>query len=355
MANDFSFESIYSIQGVLLAPFVSVGVSLLHCGHIDRHSFKEQIADVVSTRFLHFTLRDGGLLSVHAAKYGEQETPSWLGDRAIYAISFIFSPFVRLQRRTPSHWRIGSPHLKLPNPDIFSGMFYVFANCIADGILLYRCFAVWESAKGVIIVLLLVLLATNAMGLIGHIVIYVALGIDQDELYSGINDALTGYNVANAVNTLILTLIIAGRIWWMTRDARKFLGQEIGRTYRRIIIILIESGFIYSASLIVTEALIQSGSNLGFGLSLNPVIHVMVGIAPTLIILHTSLGLTESAIPDSRMISTLRFGDSPAAATTNSGQNSAVHGVDLEQGTTSTSDDQEAPKIERSDTSTSSA
>ncbi|ESK91989.1 hypothetical protein Moror_10355 [Moniliophthora roreri MCA 2997] len=351
MANDFSFESIYSIQGVLLAPFVSVGLTLFLLG------FYILLFGMV-VYFL-FTRRNMVNRKLHLG---------WVIALFMLSVSSsLFEAAIMLREATLAFraastkdtepledWESSSKAPKLV-PDIFSGMFYVFANCIADGILLYRCFAVWESAKGVIIVLLLVLLATNAMGLIGHIIIYVALGIDQDELYSGINDALTGYNVANAVNTLILTLIIAGRIWWMTRDARKFLGQEIGRTYRRIIIILIESGFIYSASLIVTEALIQSGSNLGFGLSLNPVIHVMVGIAPTLIILHTSLGLTESAIPDSRMISTLRFGDSPAAATTNSGQNSAVHGVDLEQGTTSTSDAQEAPKIERSDTSTSSA
>ncbi|ESK91991.1 hypothetical protein Moror_10357 [Moniliophthora roreri MCA 2997] len=351
MANEFSFESLYSIQGVLLVPFVSVGLMLFLLG------FYILLFGMV-VYFL-FTRRNMANRRLHLV---------WVILLFILsALSSLFDAAMILREATLAFhaastkdtgpledWETIPAKASNLILEIFAKMFYFFANCIADGILLYRCFIVWESGKGVIIVLLLVILATNAFGLIGRILYLVAVGMGQDELFSLSADLNIGYTIANAVNTPLLTVMIASRIWWVTRDARKFLGQEIERTYKRIILVLIESGFIYSASLIANVSVVQSASSLDFGLDLNGVTYLMVGIAPTLIILRTSLGLTKSAVPDARMISTLRFGDPPAAAT-NDGQNSAVHGVDLEQGTISTSNDREAPKIERSDTSTSSA
>uniref|UniRef100_A0A0W0FNC2 Uncharacterized protein n=1 Tax=Moniliophthora roreri TaxID=221103 RepID=A0A0W0FNC2_MONRR len=84
---------------------------------------------------------------------------------------------------------------------------------------------------------------------------------------------------------------------------------------------------------------------------MSPLIVLMVGIAPTLIILRSSLGLTESAVPDSQMISTLRFGEPPAAIET--GPNSEVRSVDLQQGNANDeSSDLEALKIKHSDVTT---
>ncbi|KAI3608111.1 hypothetical protein WG66_006529 [Moniliophthora roreri] len=245
---------------------------------------------------------------------------------------------------------------------VFGEILYVLANCIADSILLHRCFVIWKSMKRLSIIPLF--LATNgtvaqlfshietntltALGLVRHSMYSAAIGMKQYEKTLPLTLIIAGYNIANAINTAILTLVIACRIWWMMRDARNFMGQEVERTYKRIILILAESGFLHSASIIANESVIQSPRSLGFGLDLNATVSLMVGIAPTLIILRTSLGLTKSAVPNSRMLSTLRFGDPPAAT---NGQNSEVRSIDLEQGSANGSEKSEAQKIERSDAS----
>ncbi|EEB90623.1 hypothetical protein MPER_11144 [Moniliophthora perniciosa FA553] len=348
MANGFSFESIYSIQGVLLGPFVSVGLTLLLLG------FYVLLFGMV-VYFL-FTRQNMVNRKLHLG---------WVITLFVLSVSSALLHAGTILREAALGFHAASTKdagplkeweyipLKASHlvPDVFSRMFYVLANCIADGILLYRCFIVWESRRHVIIVPLLVICATNAFGLAEDLAYWVAVGMGQHKLFSQTVYLSTGYEIANAVNTLLLTVMITGRIWWMTQDTGKFMGQEIELTHRRIILVLIESGFLYSASLIANVSITQSLSSSGFGLDLNGMILLMVGIAPTMIILRTSLGLTESAVPDAQMISTLRFGDPPTAATTNGGQNPEVHSVDLEQGAASrsASDDQEAPKIERSD------
>uniref|UniRef100_A0A0W0FV92 Integral membrane protein n=1 Tax=Moniliophthora roreri TaxID=221103 RepID=A0A0W0FV92_MONRR len=347
MSHDVSFESVYSIQSVLLSPFISVGLILFLLGFYVLLFGMVVYFLLTRQNMINRKLHLGWVIVLFALSV----SATLFGAGVILRETALAFHAASTQDLNPlEEWIFVPLKASRSVPEALSGILYVLANCIADSILLYRCFVIWESRKRVIIVPLLVLLATNVMGLIGHIVFYVGMSMVQYELSTRTDTVNVAYSIANTVNTLLLTLMIAGRIWWRTRDARRFMGQEVGRTYKRIILVLVESGFMYSASLIVDQSLIQSASSLGFALNLNGVMSLMVGIAPTLIILRTSLGLTENAVPDSRMISTLRFGDPPAAAT-NDGQNSAVHGVDLEQGTTSTSDDQEAPKIERSDAS----
>ncbi|EEB89328.1 hypothetical protein MPER_12583 [Moniliophthora perniciosa FA553] len=346
MANEFSFESIYSIKGVLLGPFVSVGLVLFLLGFYVL--LFGMVVYFLSTRrnMVNKKLHLGWVITLFVLSASSALLRAGLILReaalAFHAASMQdIDPLVE--------WESIPAKASYLVPDAFSLIFYVLANCIADGILLYRCFVIWESRKRVIIVPLLVMLATNAFGLAENLVYLVAAGTGQDKLLVQTTNLSFAYGIANAVNTPLLTIMIAGRIWWMTWDTREFMGQKIEQTYKRIILVLIESGFLYSASIIAKFSVIQSLSSLGFGLDLNGVTSLMVGIAPTLIILRTSLGLTESAVPDARMISTLRFGER-AATGTNGGQDSVVHGVDLEQGTVGTSDD-ETQKIERSDAS----
>ncbi|KAK7039035.1 hypothetical protein VNI00_010427 [Paramarasmius palmivorus] len=231
---------------------------------------------------------------------------------------------------------------------VFSGILYLLSNCIADIILLYRCYVVWGSAKRALTgVLLLVLSTTNVFGLVAHVLVFVSRGKQRWDLSAKTGSIIMAYNMANAANTIIMTLLIAGRLWWITRDAREFMGHKVDRRYKRIVSTLIESGFLYSAVLIVNSCLTLTSSNLGYRISLNSLVRLMVGIAPTLIFLRTSLASTDNAVPNSRMLSTLRFGDPPAAVSSEG----HVRSVALQQASTDENSDVETQKVERSDTS----
>ncbi|KAI3601271.1 hypothetical protein WG66_013299 [Moniliophthora roreri] len=328
MSNTIPFESIYSIQGALLGPFVIVGLILFLLGFYVL-LFGMAIYFLLTRRnMVNKRLHLGWVIALFVLSVSSALFEAGINLREA---ALAFHAVSTQDTRPLEEWEFVPFKASRLVPDTFSRMFYVLANCIADSILLYRCFIIWGSRKHVIIVPLLVLLATNAFGLVAHSLYLAAAGMDRRELLLQSISLTTGYTIANAVNTPLLTVMIAGRIWWMTRDARKFMRQEIKRTHQRIILILVESGFMYSASLSV--------NSLCSGLTLDGVVYLVVGIAPTLIILRTSLRLTESAVPDPRMISTLQFGVSPAAAATNGGQNSEAHTMDPEQGTASEGDE----------------
>ncbi|ESK83524.1 hypothetical protein Moror_4855 [Moniliophthora roreri MCA 2997] len=329
MSNEFAFESIYSVQGVLLVPFVSVGLTLLFLGfYILLFGmviyFMRTRSNMANSKFHLGCMITLFILSVSSALLGASIVlrEAVLGFHA--ASTKDIEPLM--------DWEMPNNTLHLVL-DAFHGISYVLANTIADGILLYRCFLIWESKKQIFIIPFLICLCTNVMGFIGHVVFYAAAGAYQYELAMSANTVDEVFLIANAANTTLLTLMIAGRIWWRTRNARTYLDQATERTYKRIILVLIESGFIYSASLITNVVIIHSASSLGYGLGLNSVIALMVGIAPTLIMLRTSLGWAESAVHESRMVTALQFEPSRVSASaTNSDQTSGVRSLDLERG-----------------------
>uniref|UniRef100_A0A0W0FTM8 Uncharacterized protein n=1 Tax=Moniliophthora roreri TaxID=221103 RepID=A0A0W0FTM8_MONRR len=347
MANSFPFESIYSIQGVLLAPFVAVGLALFLLGFYIllfglvvyflcvRHTGAKRKLHLwwMTTLFvlsLSSALMDMGL-EIHTSALGFQTATTQDLDPLLDWVTINLSNIVL---------------------NFLPCILYALASCIADMILPYRLFVLWDSVRPIIfIVAMLVLFLTNAVGFVGGVTYAVGCFPNQPlSVFIKGADIITGYFIANAINTFLLTFIIAGRIWWLSREPRRLMGREVDRRYNRIIAMVVESGLLYSASVVVHVSTRQSLSTLGFPLNLSGLVYLMVGIAPTLIILRTSLGLTESAIPDSRMISTLRFGEPPAA--TEAGQSSDLRTVGFQQGPLGGSDDLEAHKVERSEMST---
>ncbi|KAK7037697.1 hypothetical protein VNI00_010923 [Paramarasmius palmivorus] len=122
-----------------------------------------------------------------------------------------------------------------------------------------------------------------------------------------------------AFTNLLLTLIIAGRIYFIKRKASSYVGKTVDKMYRTVIAIVIESGIMYPLALIVYAAsvlVVFSTSNRTSDrvdkaqqdsqflmLIMQPVLNQVIGIAPTLIIVRMGLGISvESA--DSQTVPT---------------------------------------------------
>uniref|UniRef100_A0A0W0FN75 Uncharacterized protein n=1 Tax=Moniliophthora roreri TaxID=221103 RepID=A0A0W0FN75_MONRR len=321
MGNRYPFKSMYSIQGVLLVPFVSVGLALFLLGFYV--ILFGSVATILYVRQpneqkkLHlYWMTTLFILSVSSAalRAGQIINDAVLG----------FQVAITQDSRPLHDWVSHVPH-KI----VVSAALYILANGVADTLLLYRCFILWEdSSKRIFIVASVVSILTNATGFVA-LVVY-SIGVFRAKKHLTVNGSYIGsvYVVINAINTLTLSIIIAGRIWWSSREPREIMGRGVNRRYRQAIAMIVESGFLYSATLIVDVAFKQSVSTLGFGLDLFPLVALMVGIAPTLIILRSSLGLSRSGIPDSRIFSALRFGEQ--LSTDEAGQNPEVRAVDLQ-------------------------
>ncbi|KAI3613045.1 hypothetical protein WG66_001575 [Moniliophthora roreri] len=339
MGNRYPFKSMYSIQGVLLVPFVSVGLALFLLGFYV--ILFGSVATILYVRQpneqkkLHlYWMTTLFILSVSSAalRAGQIINDAVLG----------FQVAITQDSRPLHDWVSHVPHKML---EVVSAALYILANGVADTLLLYRCFILWEdSSKRIFIVASVVSILTNgtssvlvlgsvtdltsATGFVA-LVVY-SIGVFRAKKHLTVNGSYIGsvYVVINAINTLTLSIIIAGRIWWSSREPREIMGRGVNRRYRQAIAMIVESGFLYSATLIVDVAFKQSVSTLGFGLDLFPLVALMVGIAPTLIILRSSLGLSRSGIPDSRIFSALRFGEQ--LSTDEAGQNPEVRAVDLQ-------------------------
>ncbi|KAF9257989.1 hypothetical protein L218DRAFT_843651, partial [Marasmius fiardii PR-910] len=93
--------------------------------------------------------------------------------------------------------------------------------------------------------------------------------------------------IAVAAFNILLTLLMGGRIWWITHEARELMGRPIERRYRKIVAIIFESGILYSSTLfisLIVPLAIDPDDHSNLPIDLAVIASLMSGIAPTLIV-----------------------------------------------------------------------
>jgi len=139
----------------------------------------------------------------------------------------------------------------LPTIYIFVVLSYAIINFMAGGLLLYRCFVVWNRRWYIIVIpcamyvstIVLVALAANSL-----------LGEDST-YFTGARLAFTLplYSISIALN-LLLSGLIAGRIWSARSRFRAVLGSQQAHVYTSVTSMIVESAAIYSISSLVAIA-----------------------------------------------------------------------------------------------------
>ncbi|THV01216.1 hypothetical protein K435DRAFT_793557 [Dendrothele bispora CBS 962.96] len=228
---------------------------------------------------------------------------------------------------------------------------FIVANCIADSILIYRCYIVWGSKKSVVALPILASIATNSLGLLA--VAMRTKGASDTTIEANFHLLLRGvdYNLKflyiNATVNFVLTLMIvfyllnlhitkAGRIWWVCRQTRALMDNSqsvriIGRKYYAVIATLLECGILYPVSLIIQAAIQGNASELPIPVTLTPAIIQLAGIAPTLILVCTWVGrsITEEVVKSQNTTSTIQYNTQGRSYVNSSGQQTQI-GSDLE-------------------------
>ncbi|KIK54157.1 hypothetical protein GYMLUDRAFT_917613 [Collybiopsis luxurians FD-317 M1] len=172
------------------------------------------------------------------------------------------------------------------------GSLFTTANWVADAILIYRCYHVWNGRLWVPVIpgVLSIIYTGIAFASVATIKIgspeqittnhshEVEVGDRLDYIFLGIN----------AFNNVLLTALIAGRIWWLSRVHSRLLKAEgSDKRLNAIVSIFVESGTLYPVALIICLIIQAKGSTA----TMDPILLQIVGIAPTLIMVRTSLGL----------------------------------------------------------------
>ncbi|KAF7325131.1 hypothetical protein MKEN_00556700 [Mycena kentingensis (nom. inval.)] len=168
-----------------------------------------------------------------------------------------------------------------PSGEVYfaDNMIYVVNNIIAGGLITYRCWLIWNKNHYILL-----------PGITG-LVITTVFGADQ-------NLPLLSFFYLTLATNLLMSLLTAGRIWWIYYTAARHLPTSTSvsmKTYASSIAIILESGIIYSAFVI---ARIAVDSTLAEGV-VTEMLRQVVGIVPTLIIVRVGLGLSAEAPPSS--------------------------------------------------------
>ncbi|THU94170.1 hypothetical protein K435DRAFT_724707 [Dendrothele bispora CBS 962.96] len=196
--------------------------------------------------------------------------------------------------------------------------FLIVANCIADSVLIHRCYLVWGSKKRIVILPILASIITNIIGLVA--VGMRTKGVADTSIESNFQLYLKGNNYqlafyyANSVVNFVITLMIAGRIWWVGRQTQALIDSSretriISDKYKAVIAISLECGILYPLSLIAHAAVEGNTDKISIPVNLTPVVIQLAGIAPTLIIVRTCFGksITEKVVSSQGTSSTFRY------------------------------------------------
>uniref|UniRef100_A0A0W0FWN9 Uncharacterized protein n=1 Tax=Moniliophthora roreri TaxID=221103 RepID=A0A0W0FWN9_MONRR len=223
---------------------------------------------------------------------------------------------------------------------IIFGIDQILLLCLvtmADLMLLHRCYIIWGSSKWIAFPFIFIMLSLAISEIVASAFIVIGASdttnLAKVQLYLQGNTIDTAFWLAEMGVNIILTLLTAGRIWWISQEARKHMGPAIKTKYNTIIAIILESGILYPIFLTTTAIytlLIDPDAQNSSPFSLFIVTYQVAGIAPTLIIIRAARGKTVEHTSMNQIISSLHFASGAVSGSGNPDSRSHIKTIDIE-------------------------
>ncbi|ESK84179.1 hypothetical protein Moror_16982 [Moniliophthora roreri MCA 2997] len=207
---------------------------------------------------------------------------------AVYQ-AFIFFTAVKAQdyQLLVDYWMFSAELIVATSLKMFLA---ILLNITAECMLIHRCYLIWGFQKWVAIPLIVASVITNVAGLVGTTIDTIGDSNSASNLalYDVGGDITLAYQIAlsPAMNS-ILTLLTAGRIWWIHRQVRAYIRKD--KLIYSILRIILESGSLYPVLSIVGLVLRNTTTSHTLPLDFFPLVTLSAGIAPTLIMVRTKL------------------------------------------------------------------
>ncbi|KAI1798387.1 hypothetical protein LXA43DRAFT_1088494 [Ganoderma leucocontextum] len=182
---------------------------------------------------------------------------------------------------------------------------WVFNNVLADGIIVWRLYTLWNIQVCILPITLLI--STTAFGLATATSLLPQIGAGNSIFVSHFSRFATTQYAISLTNNVLVTSLIAGRIWYVTRDVRAG-GYATGSDYHRAILVIIESGALYALTQIIQLAWYVAKFP-GLYFVADSFVQIMA-IVPTSVVLLVALGRTlieESEAAASGVLSEMKF------------------------------------------------
>jgi len=169
---------------------------------------------------------------------------------------------------------------------VFKSAVYISHTCVGDSLVVYRAHAVCRNYAITLLLCLMVL----GSAVSGYGSIYVLAHMQPGSIFSSaLAPWITSFNVITAATNIIATALIAFRIWQIQKPV-SILSRR--HSLNPVISIIVESGAIYAASLILLTALYTTDNDAQF-IVLDAVTPI-IGIVFSLVIIRVALRLSYS-------------------------------------------------------------
>jgi len=187
---------------------------------------------------------------------------------------------------------------------MFGSTLYVMQTLVGDSVVLLRCYIVCGRQIYVIAFPLLLLLGSTAAGI--GILYSFARVVPNAEIFAiELQKWIVSFFSMTLATNIICTSIVAYRIWVINRESIRYAETSL----RPIMLLVIESGAIYSATLTILIILYKVES--WFQYVIVDAVSPIVGLVFSMIIIRIGLGLTTPS-------GETNFGGSSATQTTTS-------------------------------------
>ncbi|ESK83136.1 hypothetical protein Moror_15020 [Moniliophthora roreri MCA 2997] len=161
------------------------------------------------------------------------------------------------------------------------------SNITADVVLLFRCYCIWGYRGRIVMAPAIGCALSNLLG-IASTAMYLRVGGINDEWYGISRFVVGGFLVFNAAMNVFLTLMVAGRIWYIARSWPS-MNRESTKKLNLVAALILESGMLYPIALVLDCVSNTNGSMVGW--NIHPLLVQVAGIAQTLIMVRACLGI----------------------------------------------------------------
>lgn len=170
---------------------------------------------------------------------------------------------------------------------------YCMQTLVGDGFMWYRLYLIWGGDKRICFPILICFIASIGVG-IGALQAFARASPEAPVFITELQDWIVSFFSLTLFTNFSCTILIAARILYVHRRMSAALANTSTKSVFPAAMIIIESGSIYSACLIILLSLYLSGSFAQY-IMLDAVTQ-MIGIVFSLIIVRVGLGLSTDAV-----------------------------------------------------------
>ncbi|KAL1943547.1 hypothetical protein VTO73DRAFT_3992 [Trametes versicolor] len=160
----------------------------------------------------------------------------------------------------------------------------IVLNLMSDGLLLYRCYVVWEDWRPIIFPGFLYL-GTAALG----IMTCVFTGIPNSNFFVGrASEVALAYSSVVIGLNVTLSLLICGRLLWHARTIERSLGRHVARKYTGAVALIVEAALPYT--LFGIPYVVTLGTDSPVSILFLSIYVMFTCVSPQMIILRIVMG-----------------------------------------------------------------